>query len=134
MAEGSGIFSPLAVANWNLMASLPITCASCPANLDAVFSFFASVHPGNRAAFLSYSNDTVIPSYYGITSSQYNAGLNEFLASPFNPNTNYAYFILNGSGSVIMPGPPSQSTDGVTLAQFLSEMVTNDPAWTSVHA
>jgi len=28
---------------------------------------------------------------------------------------------LDGSGSILMPEPPSQSTDGVTLEQFLSE-------------
>jgi len=133
IAEGSGSFSSMAISNWNLTAALPITCAECSAtNLDQIFSFFASVHPANRAAFLSYSSDSVMPTYYGLTTSQYNAGLAEFLAGPFNPNTNFAYFILSGSGHVLLPGAPSDTTDGVNLEQFLSEMVTNDPGWTSV--
>jgi hypothetical protein len=133
IAEGSGGFGTTAISNWNLTAAVPITCAECPTNFDSIFSFFASVHPDNRAAFLSYSSDTVMPSYYGLSTSQYNAGLSEFLAGPFNPNTNFAYFILSGSGHVLLPGAPSDSTAGVNLEQFLSEMVTNYPGWTSVH-
>ena len=132
IAEGSGGFGPTAISNWNLTAAVPITCAECPTNFDSIFSFFAGVHPANRAAFLSYSSDTVMPTYYGLTSSVYNAALAEFLAGPFNPNTNFAYFILSGSGHVLLPGAPSDTTAGVNLEQFISDMVTNRPAWNSV--
>ena len=75
----------------------------------------------------------VNPSHYGLSSSQHNADLTEFLTGPFNPNMNFAYFILNGSGHVLLPGAPSDSTAGVNLEQFIGDMVTNDPGWTSVH-
>ncbi len=117
---------------WNLPSTLPPGCTACATALDAIFGYYASVFPNNRGALLSYVQDSVLPAYYGITTSEFTSGLNELTAAQFDPNANLHYFTVSGPGHVLF-FTPSLATDGVTVEQFITKMVTGDPTWTSVH-
>ena len=54
-------------------------------------------------------------------------------AAEFAPYTNAAYYFVSGSGHTFLLGSGSQSVNGVTLEQFITQMVTDAPTWTSEH-
>lgn len=146
MIDDSGTLMPvdiLALGNgadaveyvtWNLAATLPVDCVACSAALDAIFDFYSAALPDSRGALLSYTADSVLPGYFGISSAQFTAGLNELEATRFDPvlNPNLAYFTFGGSGHVLF-FQPGITTNAVTLQQFLTLMESDSPAWGSVH-
>ena len=58
---------------------------------------------------------------------------NELLAAEFDPTPNFRYFIASGSSHVLLTRTPPITVGGVTLSQFLTQMVADDPAWANVH-
>lgn len=135
-AEGFGVHLPggEAYTNWNLNAALPTGCATCPTETEALYSYIATNGPAHRSALLSYTQDTVIPSYLGITTSEFTTGLDELVSSEFSSFANTAYFFVGASGHTFLLNDSATNTaNGVMLQQFLTEMITNSPAWTSEH-
>jgi len=134
--EGYGVFLPTGEASlhWDVNASLPSACASCPTDYETLYDYVATAAPAHRSALLSYTQDTTIPQFYGITASEFLTGINDLGASDFAPYTNTAYFFYNGSGHTFFLSTSANETqNGVTLSKFLNEMVTNSAAWTSEH-
>jgi hypothetical protein len=134
-AMGNGVFLPTgqAFTNWNINAALPAGCATCPTNTESLYGYIATAAPAHRVALLSYVQDSVIPNYYALSTSQFITGLNSLAASEFVPYTNAAYYFVSGSGHTFLLGSGSVSVNGVTLEQFITEMVTDAPTWTSEH-
>jgi len=129
-SQGGG-FEALQRVQWNLAATLPPGCSACAQDLSTIFGFYAQALPSNHAALLSYTLDTVIPLFYGLTTAQFTAGLDELVSTEFAPNANFRYF-LDAAASHILWFMPSLTSAGVTMKQFVTEMVTDDAAWASV--
>jgi len=53
-------------------------------------------------------------------------------AAQLDPTQNLKYFEVNASGHVLW-FDPQLTTNGVTLQQFLTQMVDDDKDWASVH-
>jgi hypothetical protein len=118
---------------WNLAATLPAGCTSCSTSFAGLFPYFASAMPGDRAALLSYVEDSVVPTFYEITTGQFEQGLAELLTDDIAPYDNLASFTVDASGHVLFFDPSLTNVDGgVSVAQFVSEMVTGNSAWTTV--
>jgi len=146
MIDDSGALMPpdiLALGNgsdateyvvWNLAATLPADCVTCPTALDSIISFYSSALPGSRGALLSYTADSVLPGYFGISSAQFTTGLNELEATRFDPvnQPNLAYFTVSGPGHVLL-FQPGITTSATTLQQFITLMESDSPAWVSLH-
>lgn len=115
---------------WNLAATLPPGCGACATRLDAIFSYYASVFPSHRAALLSYTRDNVLSLFFGISQTQFNAGLDEVIANQFDPFPNRHTFIVPGTNHVLWSNS-ALTASGVTLAEWISQMVNDDPGWTS---
>lgn len=113
---------------WNLAATLPPGCTGCDMGLDALFGFYEKAFPKQRAALLSFTQDSVLPTYFGITTAQFTMGLNEELAAYFGPTSSFKSFTVNDMKHVLWFEPGLQAT----LQPFISKMVTDDPAWASV--
>ncbi|MBL6752304.1 MAG: hypothetical protein ISP90_17435 [Nevskia sp.] len=131
MALGNGA-EALWRANWDLAATLPAGCSGCATDLSAIFGYYAAALPGSRIGLLSYAQDTVLPVYFGITTAEFTAGLNEMLANQFLPYANLQYFEAGGAGHVLW-FVPLLATGAVTDEAFITQMEADDPAWTSVH-
>jgi hypothetical protein len=131
LAQGNGDLAVWA-ATWNLDATLPPGCKGCSADLTKLLGFYAGAFPSHRGALLSYTQDSTLPTYYGITTAEFTTGLDEVTAAQLDPTQNLKYFEVNASGHVLW-FDPLLATNGVTLQQFLTEMVTDDKAWASVH-
>jgi hypothetical protein len=129
MGNGAG---PTESKQWNLPATLPAGCTDCAKGLDALFGFYAKAFPNNHGALLSYTKDTVLSQFSGITTDQFNTGLEQDLTTYFAPNPNLKSFLVDKSSHVLFFNP-MLATKGVTLNQFLTQMVNDDQAWASVH-
>jgi hypothetical protein len=130
-AEGANL-EPTLRTQWNLAATLPPGCTGCATRLDALYGFYEQTFPNQRAALLSYTQDTVLPNFYGITETQFMMGLNEEITDNFTSPSNFKYFLVSASGHVLW-FTPSLMTNGVTLQTYLTQMVTDDSAWTNEH-
>ncbi len=132
-ANGAG--ESLLRTQWGLAKTFPPGCTGCATRLDALLPFYATAFPNQRATLLTYIQDSTLPTFYGITTDQFVTGLNEELASDFKSDQNFQYFSVNASGHVLWftPSLTVTTTATVTLQQFVTQMVTDDPTWTSQH-
>jgi len=132
LAQGYPLFLPGSepMTNWNFQAAVPATCDSCATNVSSIYDFIASASPPHRLALLSYTQDQTIRSYLGLSAQQFANGLTELAAAQFNSPSNRAYFFISGQSHVLL-ADPTLTVNGVTLQQFITQMVTDDPGWKS---
>jgi hypothetical protein len=126
-AEGNGNIS-LAMTAWNLASIAPADCTTCVSDPSTLYGYFATKFPTHRAGLLSYTQDSVLPSYYGITTAQFTTGLDEDLTQQFAPNANLKAFVVGAAGHVLF-FDPTLTTNNVTLQTWVTQMVTDDPTW-----
>jgi hypothetical protein len=127
--EAIGIGESAVRTQWNLAATLPSGCTACATRLDALYGFYGTTATGHRGALLSYVEDTTQPQVYGITTAQFSQGLQEELATYGAPGLRA--FMPNAPGHVLWFNP-TLAVSGVTVQEFITKMVTDDPSWASV--
>jgi hypothetical protein len=143
LIDDSGTPLPLSIENmgmgehavrvqWNLAATFPPGCSGCATSIDGLLAFYDKTYPTHRATLLSYVQDSTLPTFFGITEAQFEQGLAQELAMYFTPSSSFQYFTNAASGHVLWFSP-MLTTNGVTVQQFMTKMVTDDPSWTSVH-
>ena len=121
---------------WGLAKTFPPGCTGCTTQLDALLPFYATAFPTHRATLLSYIQDSVLPTFYGITTAEFTTGLNDEIAADFTAkDTNFQYFTVNAANHVLMFDPTLTpgTTNTTTLQTFITQMVTDDASWTSQH-
>ena len=74
----------------------------------------------------------MLPTFFGISQDKFATGLEEQATTQFDPSPNLRYFIYSSSDHVLWSNP-SLTTKGVTMREFVTKMVTDDPTWNSVH-
>jgi Pectinacetylesterase len=134
--DANGAGETVLRTQWGLAKTFPPGCTGCATRLDALLPFYATAFPNQKATLLSYIDDAVLPTFYGITTAQFVTGLNEELADDFTAkDVNFQYFTVNASGHVLLftPSLTPSTTNTTTLQTFITQMVTDDPAWTSQH-
>lgn len=117
---------------WNLTATLPPGCTGCDMHLDALIGFYAAKFPDHRAALFSYTKDTVLPTFFQISTAQFTQGLTELTTTELDPTTTFKYFVDDASGHVLW-FDPTLTVNGTTLQTFVTQMVTDSKDWNSVH-
>jgi len=127
-AEGTPL-STFAVP-WNLAATVPAGCTSCSTDLSSLYSYYDTVFATHRAALLSYTQDTVLPTFFGVTTAEFTTGLDDDLAAYFKPTDPFKSFVINAAGHVLFFSPTLATSANVTVQQFVTQMVTDDAAWT----
>jgi hypothetical protein len=134
MAQGSGLFLPgsTPLTNWDISAAIPQMCVSCATNMASLYAFVSGSAPPHRVALLSYTQDSTISAYYQLSTSVFNAGLNELVATEFGAYANLAYFFVSGQSHTLLESG-TVGVNNVTVQQFITQMVTDDPAWASQH-
>ncbi len=117
---------------WGIDANLPSGCASCLDKLDTIYTHVANKYPASRGALLSYMVDPVVAAYFGISLAEFTEGL-VTLAPAINALANSHYFGKAGSNHVLLKaGWAKVSQSGVTLKQWITQMVDDDPNWKSI--
>lgn len=126
-------FQAVQIEQWNTVANLPPDCTECAdGQLHQMVGFYGRTFPDHRGAFLSYTKDTVLSQFNGITTAQFEEGLNAETETQMDPYPSLHYFIFEKSSHVLW-SDPLLTTNDVTLQQWLTQMVTDDPSWTSQH-
>jgi len=119
---------PTWISTWGLTKTAPASCPACLQSLSGFLAFYQKEFPNQKAALLSYAQDSTLPGYFMIPQQQFDMGLAEDIATYFTPGANSKVFIAANAGHVLW-FTPMLTTNGVTLQQFLTQMVTDDPAW-----
>ncbi len=121
---------------WGIAKTLPPGCTGCATGLDALLPFYATAFPNQRATLLSFIDDSVLPTFYGISTAQFVTGLNEDIAADFTTkDANFQYFTVNQMNHVLFftPTLTPGTANTTTLQTFITQMVTDDTSWTSQH-
>jgi hypothetical protein len=120
------------LSQWNVGAALPPGCTTCAADLSTIYGYYETAFPSHRGALLSYTEDSVLPTFFGISTAQFTEGLGEDIARYFAPTSNLKYFTNDAPGHVLFL-TPTLTTSSTTVQQFITQMVTDDPSWANVH-
>jgi len=121
----------LQFSNWNIGALLNPIC-SCQSAWSPALAAIAAKYPSDRMSLLSFEQDSVLPSYYQISESQFTTALNALVTDVIAPTSNVKYYFVSGSGHVLVFNPASH-TQGVNLVTWLGQQVGNSGAWSSQH-
>jgi len=116
---------------WNLAATIPAGCVDCATDFDALYAYDSMTFPESRGTLLSYEQDSILPSFYGISTSDFTTGLLETEQDFFDPSANLRYFNVATSGHELWFSPDLM-VNGVTVREFITSMVTDDTNWASV--
>jgi hypothetical protein len=119
----------LMFTNWNLGALLDPQC-SCRNGFEPALQALTQRFPNDRVSLLSFAQDTVIPSFFGLTEAQFQTDLAATISGAIVPAPNARSYVVAGSGHVLLFEPASLD-QGVTLTTWLAQQVGDSPAWTS---
>lgn len=125
-------------ARWELMRDawniqFPAACTTCRDDLETLLDFYAArFPPPARMALLSYTRDTTISTYFGITQDDFTTGLMRLARERIAPRPNMRHFIVPGASHVLMGGATRITGGGVTLAEWINRMASDSPDWANV--
>jgi hypothetical protein len=125
-------------SSWGLGTSMA-WCTGCQDDLSQAWDVLAAGHPGDRFAFLSTTQDEVMRGFFGgatlmdaATFEVAVGALAEKVDSLADVNANAFVVGDPATAHAMFFAPAAFSTDGTSLLAWLGQMVSDDPAWTSV--
>ncbi len=133
-------------SSWALNEALDPICLDCRSDLSSAFRELAALHPRDRIAFLSHARDPVMTAFtVSGTPGAFEVALRELESVVFAPTDNARVFYDSDGGQVdahmlLTPATPSGADSyvatheerGVSLADWLERMVSDDPSWATV--
>ncbi len=123
-----------AFASWRLdRVTDPVCGAPCRTDMSLFFSGLASTYPGSRLALISSLQDETISSGSGLSGPAFQSALVTMAADRLDPTARFHYFFFPGSTHTTLFTPANFSENETTLLTWLTQLVTDDPAWTSRH-
>lgn len=118
-------------SNWGIGALLNPICA-CQSAWSPALAAIAARYPNDPMSLISYQQDSVLPSYYQISSSQFTTALNSLVTDVIAPTTNVKYYFVGGTGHVLLFNPANYN-QGVNLVTWIGQQTSNSASWTSQH-
>jgi hypothetical protein len=117
------------LASWNLPATLPPNCPACLTDgFDALIPYYAAAQPGDKAAYLTYQYDMVLPRYYSLTSAQFTDALGYDLSLINAAPSQAHYFAVYKAGHILFFSP-TVLAGKISLQSWLTSMTSDSPAW-----
>jgi hypothetical protein len=119
-------------AAWNL-AWLDGPCPACRGDLSQAYVTLASRHPDDRTALLASRRDQVMRTFFGLDAAPFESAL-VALVSAFNGLPARRAFLRDGTTHTSLGRPADPATasgDGMALLPWLTQMVTDDAAWST---
>lgn len=121
-------------SNWLDTWGIPIPddCPSCATDPQNFINYYGVLYDDvARFGLLSYTNDSVISSYYNMTRREFKRSLYDMATESIDPLNSANYFFVDGSSHVMLDwdqlGP-----GGARLSDWINQMYNDDPAWKSV--
>jgi hypothetical protein len=136
-------------ASWRLGEALDPVCLDCRDDLSAAFRELSDLHRRDRIAFVSHLRDPVMSGFTLSTPSSFEDKVRELERAVFRPTANARVFLDADSDydvgeldahMLLTPASPAGSASylathveaGVTLAEWLEWMVSDDARWDTV--
>jgi hypothetical protein len=129
---------------WHLGEALDPICRECRTDLSAAFTALARLHPRDRLAFVSHAQDPVMSAFMLTTPSAFEGAVRELDSAVMEPLARARVFCdrdatASDSHMLLTPLSPyagdyvaSHVEGGTSLAAWLEQMISDDPAWASV--
>ncbi len=100
--------------HWKLNQVMPPDCAGCQQSFGALFDYYGEHFGANRAALLSYTTDSILPIYFGITKEQGSEGIAKVVVDHFDPYPGFHAFFAEGRATCCSrrrrPSRPGESS------------------------
>ncbi len=122
--------------SWSIYQTLDPFCPDCRQDLSNGFVALSAKYPGDRMALLSYERDSVIPSFFSMSTDLFVARLTG-TAQVIDPLPSTRYFLFGGTASdghsdhTLLRSPGSFALDGVGLWDFIAQQVNDGSDWRS---
>ena len=112
-------------------------CAACADDLSEVWTTLSTSHPEDRFAFLTTTQDATMRGFFGDMAAVTFATAVGNLTTKLDglPGGNAASFTVGGADATdhaLFLAPGAYSAGGAPLLDWLEQLVTNAPGWTSV--
>jgi hypothetical protein len=121
------------LANWRLDRVTDPACGEpCRTDLSLLLPALAMSYPDTRIGLVSTVQDDAIATVYGITGAAFESALFDLAENRLDPTDNARYFFIGGNAHAPMLMPSGVIEDGVFLLDWITQLVSDDPAWTSV--
>jgi hypothetical protein len=115
-------------AAWNIQ--FPPGCAECRTDFGAALDFYTRTYgSGHRFALLSSTQDATISTYMGYSPAEFQTRI-EALYTQHAGQQGMGFFYVNGTTHTMLGNVTDFHTaSGTQLLDWLTQMVTDDPAW-----
>ncbi|MFO0755830.1 MAG: pectin acetylesterase-family hydrolase [Byssovorax sp.] len=117
-------------AAWGLDAALPADCAACKTELSAVYPYAAAKSPDGRGAVMAGLSDSVVAFFFQLTQAEVSQALQTLAKDTIAPVPNLRYYLVAGDHHGVFS--PDFAQNGVHVPAWIEQMLSGDPAWTSV--
>lgn len=116
---------------WNLQ--FPAGCTNCADDLSALMPYYRErFPPPHRMGLLSYTQDSTISTYFGITGAMFQTQLNALMTTGFDPTPNFRYFTATGTQHTMVGSIGRATTMGTALLDWVTAFATDSSTWSSV--
>lgn len=111
---------------------IPADCPECADDPQNFIDYYSSKYDGKaRFGLLSYTNDSVISSYYSMTKRQFKQELYSMASESLAPTTSFRYFFIDGTSHVMLSWD-RVGYNGAKLSDWINQMYNDDPNWKSI--
>jgi hypothetical protein len=109
-------------------------CPQCNvSDFDSFLPGYASANPNSRFTDFSFSNDSTVPVNQNVSFADFQVEVKN-LFTQLNAMNNAKSYMLQGSNHVLLDKYTTNSASGVTMAQYLQKMKSDDPTWAAVQS
>jgi len=117
---------------WGLDDIMPNGCATCATKFYGLMLHGIEQNPNSRAALLSHNQDGIIGLYFALDAVAMAWGHVQLAGEVYNPNPHANWFVLDGTAHTMLGDWSVFSVAGIGLKEWIGQMVSDDPAWSSV--
>jgi hypothetical protein len=118
-------------ASWGLDRTLAPRCPTCKQDMSTLIPTLAAKYPDDRMGLLSYTQDDVIRTYFGLLPTDFQTDLYALAGKQLDPQPKLHYYFVTGSSHTFLGKPGPITAQGIPLWTWLTQFATDDPAWTS---
>ena len=118
--------------SWRLGATLGPICAACESDFSALVPILMQRYPQDRMALLSYTQDTVIRSFFGFQSPmQFQQNLLDMTGQRLGGGQ-FGYYYVTGDGHTFLGAPEKTVSQNVKLSDWLRAFASDGESWKPV--
>jgi len=120
------------VMSWDTISWLQNRCPGCNGtDLTPLYGAWVGQHPKSRMALLESLQDQVITAFYLLAPTEFQTALLALATDVLDAIPTFKHFYVSGNTHTMVGTPNAFSTNGVPLLTWLTQFITDDPAWDS---